>query len=118
KPLQIVPVFPLFWADDEGWNHPAARADICQLRERQTRERRANLTVEEQGVKVDQLFRKLHLSFFSESWKNFACRGNALLNQIVAIFQRALNSSIPGCGVGVPTNCDPVATVIVIRLQN
>src|SRR5919198_2542242 len=67
-------------ADDVSRNHPAARGDVGQLREREAREGRAYSAVEEQRVEVDQLLGEEDRAVLGERGEGLARRRDALLH--------------------------------------
>src|SRR5881227_3617614 len=83
-PLELLTLL----ADDESRNHAAARRDVGEFRERETREGRADLAVEEQRVEVDQLLREEDRAVFGERGESLARRRHALLHQVIAVGER------------------------------
>src|SRR5256885_14063413 len=78
-------------ADDVGGHHSSARADIRELGERQTRERRTNLAVEQQWVEIYELFRKLDSPVLCQRRKRFARGWHTLLHEIIAVGECIIN---------------------------
>src|SRR5579885_1941421 len=107
-----------FLADDVSRNHAAARRDVRQFRERQAREGRAYLAVEEERVEVNQLLRENYRAVFGERRESFARGRHALLHEIIAVGERRAQSLVPSDLVVAPADVDAVAAVVVIRLEH
>src|SRR5437588_9909166 len=105
-------------ADDERRNHPAARRDVGEFREREAREGRADLAVEEQRVEVNQLLGEKDRAVLGERREGLARRGHALLHEIVAVGDGRAQRLVPGHGVVVPADVDAVPAVVVVGLED
>src|SRR5437588_562493 len=105
-------------ADDESRNHAAARRDVGEFRERETRKGRADLAVKKQRVEVNQLLRVEDRAVFGERGEGLARRWDALLHKIVAVCERRAQRLVPRRRVVVPADVDAVASVVVVGLQD
>src|ERR1044072_1961775 len=93
--------FPSLLTDDVGGHHAAAGADIRQLSERQTRERRTDFTIEQERVEINDFFGKLDSSVICQRGKSFAGSWHAFLHEIIAVRQCIINRFVPAALVNV-----------------